>query len=84
MTILQIQAAVGTLVIAIIALITGNISDSYMGISISDFYFEYKTMEVENLDIDIAWIKYSGGYIPFITLASMGLSISIYRKMDLA
>lgn len=42
LTILQIQASIGTLVIAIIALITGNISDSYMGISISDFYLNIK------------------------------------------
>lgn len=42
LTILQIQASVGTLVIAIIALITGNITDSYMGISISDFYLNIK------------------------------------------
>ncbi len=39
LAILQIQAAVGTLVIA---LINGNISDSYMGISISDFYLNIK------------------------------------------
>lgn len=42
LTILQIQASVGTLIIAIIALITGNISDSYMGVSISDFYLNIK------------------------------------------
>lgn len=38
LTILQIQATVGTLIFTIIALITGNISDSYMGVSINDFY----------------------------------------------
>ena len=42
LTILQIQASVGTLIIAIIALITGNISDSYMGVSISNFYLNIK------------------------------------------
>lgn len=42
LAILQIQATVGTLIIAIIALITGNISDSYMGVSISDFYLNIK------------------------------------------
>lgn len=42
LTILQIQATVGTLIFAIIALIAGNISDSYMGVSISDFYLNIK------------------------------------------
>lgn len=42
LTILQIQATVGTLIFTIIALITGNISDSYMGVSISDFYLNLK------------------------------------------
>ncbi len=42
LTILQIQATVGTLIITIIALISGNISDSYMGVSISDFYLNIK------------------------------------------
>ena len=39
LTILQIQASMATLIIAIIALITGNISDSYMGVSVSDCIF---------------------------------------------
>ena len=42
LTILQVQATVGTLIFTIIALITGNISDSYMGVSISDFYLNIK------------------------------------------
>ena len=42
MTIIQIQATVGTLIFTIIALITGNISDSYIGVSISDFYLNLK------------------------------------------
>lgn len=42
LTILQIQATVGTLIFTIIALISGNISDSYMGVSISDFYLNIK------------------------------------------
>lgn len=42
LTILQVQATVGTLIFTIIALITGNISDSYMGVSISDFYLNLK------------------------------------------
>lgn len=42
LTILQIQATVGTLIFTIIALITGNISDSYMGVPISDFYLNIK------------------------------------------
>lgn len=42
LTILQIQATVGTLIFTIIALITGNISDTYMGVSISDFYLNIK------------------------------------------
>lgn len=42
LTILQIQATIGTLIFTIIALITGSISDSYMGISISDFYLSIK------------------------------------------
>lgn len=42
LTILQIQATVGTLIFTIIALITGNISESYMGVSVSDFYLNIK------------------------------------------
>lgn len=42
LTILQIQATVGMLIFTIIALITGNISDSYMGVPISDFYLNIK------------------------------------------
>lgn len=42
LTILQIQATIGTLIFSIIALITGNISDSYMGVSISEFYLDIK------------------------------------------
>jgi len=42
LTIIQIQATVGTLIFTIIALITGNMSDSYIGVSISDFYLNLK------------------------------------------
>lgn len=42
LTVLQVQATVGTLIFTIIALITGNISDSYMGVSISDYYLNIK------------------------------------------
>lgn len=47
LTILQIQATVGTLIIAIIALISGNISDSYMGVSVSDFYLNIKPWKLK-------------------------------------
>ncbi len=47
LTILQIQATVGTLIIAIIALITGNISDSHMGVSVSDFYLNIKPWKLK-------------------------------------
>ena len=39
---MQIQATVGTLVFTITTLIAGNVSDSYMGVSISDFYLNIK------------------------------------------
>lgn len=42
LTLLQIQATIGTLIVAIIALITGNISDSYMGVSVSDYYLNIR------------------------------------------
>ena len=42
LTILQIQSTIGTLIFAIIALIAGNISESYMGVSISDFYLNIR------------------------------------------
>lgn len=42
MVLLQIQASIGTLTIAIIALISGNITDSYMGVSISDYYLNIR------------------------------------------
>lgn len=47
LTILQIQATVGTLIIAIIALITGNISDSHMGVSVSDFYLNIRPWKLK-------------------------------------
>ena len=47
LTILQIQASTATLIIAIIALITGNISDSYMGVSVSDFYLNIKPWKLK-------------------------------------
>lgn len=42
MVLLQIQASIGTLTIAIIALISGNITDSYMGVSVSDYYLNIR------------------------------------------
>lgn len=42
MVILQIQATVDTLTIAIIALISGSVSDSCMGITFSDYYLNIR------------------------------------------
>lgn len=42
LTIIQVQATVGTLIFAIIALISGNMSESYKGVSISDYYLNIK------------------------------------------
>ena len=42
LTLLQIQATVTTLSITIITLLSGNISESYMGVSISKFFIEIK------------------------------------------
>lgn len=42
LTLLQIQAAVATLTIALVALISGRISDSYMGVAISDYYLNIR------------------------------------------
>ena len=42
LTLLQIQAAITTLTITIIALLSGSISDSYMGIPISMYYLEIR------------------------------------------
>lgn len=47
LTILQIQATIGTLIIAIIALIAGNISDSHMGVSVSDFYLNIRPWKLK-------------------------------------
>ncbi len=51
LTLLQIQASVGTLVIAIIALITGNISDSYMGVPISKYYLSIRPWKLTQKNI---------------------------------
>lgn len=51
LTLLQIQASVGTLTIAIVALISGNISDSYMGISVSDFYLNIRPKVLKQRNI---------------------------------
>lgn len=42
LTVLQIQATVGTLTLTIIALITGNISDSNLGVSVTDYYMNIR------------------------------------------
>lgn len=42
MTLLQILASISTLVIAIIALLAGNVNDTYLGVAISDYYFNIK------------------------------------------
>lgn len=42
LAIVQIQATVGTLIFTITTLIAGNVSDSHMGVSISDFYLNIK------------------------------------------
>lgn len=42
LTIIQIQVTVGTLIFTIIALIAGNMSESYKGVSISDYYLNIK------------------------------------------
>ena len=42
LAVLQMQVTIGTLTVAIIALLAGNISDSYMGISVSDFYLNIR------------------------------------------
>lgn len=44
LVILQIQATVDTLTIAIIALISGSVSDSNMGISFSDYYLNIRPL----------------------------------------
>lgn len=47
LTVLQIQATLGALSIAIIALLTGAISDSYMGISVSDYYLNIRPWKLK-------------------------------------
>ncbi|MBQ8804693.1 MAG: hypothetical protein IJZ53_13780 [Tyzzerella sp.] len=47
LTLLQVQSTIGTLVMSIIALITGNISDSYMGVSISDYYLNIRPWKLK-------------------------------------
>ena len=42
LTLLQIQASIATLTIALVALISGNISDSYMGVSVSNYYLNLR------------------------------------------
>lgn len=54
LTVLQIQATVGTLIFTIIALISGNISDSYMGVSIGDFYLNIRPWNMSQKVLIIA------------------------------
>ena len=42
LVLLQIQATITTLTLTIIALLSGNISDFYMGISISAYFLEIR------------------------------------------
>lgn len=44
-TITSIQVTVGTLVFTIVAIVSGNISDTYLGISITDYYLNKKHKE---------------------------------------
>ena len=51
LTILQIQATIGTLIFTIIALITGSNSDSYMGVPISEFYLSIKPWKLTQMKL---------------------------------
>lgn len=66
LTILQIQATITTLTISIIALLSGSISKSYMGVSVSGFYLEKRPCILTQLVIII---------MEFVFLA---LSVAVY------
>ena len=51
LTILQIQATIGTLIFTIIALITGSNSDSYMGVPINEFYLSIKPWKLTQMKL---------------------------------
>lgn len=53
LTLLQIQAGISTLTIALVALISGNISDEYMGVSISDYYLNIRPVILKQKTIII-------------------------------
>lgn len=59
LSIIEVQATIGTLIIAIIALITGNISDSYMGVSISDFHLNIRPWKLKQKTLIIISLIFS-------------------------
>lgn len=59
LTIIEVQATLGALIIAIIALITGNISDSYMGVPISEFYLNIRPWKLTQKTLIIIALFFS-------------------------
>lgn len=59
LSIIEVQATIGTLIIAIIALITGNISDSYMGVPIGGFYLNVRPWKLTQKTLIIIALSFS-------------------------
>jgi len=75
LAILQIQSTMGTLIFTIITLIAGTISDSYMGVTISDFYLNIRPWKLTQKVLIIISIVLS---LAGVILYSFGLYNSVF------
>lgn len=53
-TVTQIQVTIGTLIFTIVAIVSGNISDTYLGISITDYYLNKRCEKYSQYEL-IKW-----------------------------
>ncbi|SFI40572.1 hypothetical protein SAMN04487830_1607 [Pseudobutyrivibrio sp. OR37] len=78
LAIVQIQAAVGPLVIAIIALLSGVISDEYYGISVCNYYLNIKPSIFKQKRIIIGLISAIGFSVLFYILGLYNVVFSLF------
>ncbi len=78
LTILQIQATLTTLVIAVVALLSGSISDSYMGISVSSYYMDIRPYILKWKIVTISEFSLLGINVIFHIFSFNTLVVSVF------
>ncbi|MBR5953043.1 MAG: hypothetical protein IKZ85_07200, partial [Pseudobutyrivibrio sp.] len=84
LSILQIQAAICPLVIAIIALLSGVISDVYYGVSVCNYYLNIKPIYFKQKRIIIGLISAIGAGVFFYLLGLYNVVFSLFWATCLA